>query len=293
MNKKSTTIIAVLAALVLIAAVAVLSLNLRKAQKTNEEMTQLFEIEKEEMENEYSTFASQYDEMQLMISNDSLQAQLEREKERTQRLLEELKNTKATDAAEITRLKKELATVKKIMRGYIVQIDSLNQLNEKLHNENRQVRRQYAAATQQISTLQEEAKTLSNKVTLASQLDATGFSVASNNKRGKATKKVKDVTQLAISFTITKNITAQTGERDLYVRIMKPDGDVLTKNASKTFAYENTKLEYSIKKTIEYTGEEQPVTVYWDVEEFLPAGTYTVYVFAGGVMIGEKSFTLD
>ena len=162
MNKKSTIIIAVLAALVLIAAIAVLSLNLRKAQKANEEMTQLFEIEKEEMENEYSTFASQYDEMQLMISNDSLQAQLEREKERTQRLLEELKNTKATDAAEITRLKKELATVKKVMRGYIVQIDSLNQLNEKLHNENRQVRRQYAAATQQISTLQEEAKTLSN-----------------------------------------------------------------------------------------------------------------------------------
>ena len=118
-------------------------------------------------------------------------------------------------------------------------------------------------------------------------------SVTSKNKRGKTTSKVKDVTQLAISFTIVKNITAQTGERDLYVRIMKPDGDVLTKNASKTFAYENTKLEYSIKKTIEYTGEEQAVTVYWDVDEFLPLGTYTVYVFAGGVMIGEKSFTLE
>ena len=293
MNKKTATIIAVLAAILLGAAILVLSLSLHKAHKTNEEMTQLFEIEKEEMENEYSTFASQYDEMQVMISNDSLKVQLEREKEKVQRLQEELRNTKATDAAEITRLKKELATVKKVMRSYIVQIDSLNQLNEKLHNENRQVKRQYAAATQQISTLQEEAKTLSNKVTLASQLDATGFSVVTKNKRGKATSKAKDITQIVISFTIVKNITAETGERDIYVRIMKPDGDVLTKNAAKTFAYENTKLEYSIKKTIEYTGEEQGVTVYWDVEEFLPSGSYTVYVFAGGVMIGEKSFTID
>ena len=130
-------------------------------------------------------------------------------------------------------------------------------------------------------------------MTLAAQLDATGFYVAAKNKRGKQTDKVKDVTQIAVSFTIVKNITAQTGERDIYVRIMKPDGDILTKDAAKTFAYENTRLNYSIKKIIEYTGEEQGVTVYWDVEEFLPAGTYTVYVFAGGVMIGEKSFSLD
>lgn len=294
MKKKNLTIIGIVAAvLAAAAAIIVLSLSLQKANKTNEEMTQLFEIEKEEMENEYSAFASQYDEMKVMISNDSLQVQLEREKEKVQRLQEELRNTKATDAAEITRLKKELATVKKVMRSYIVQIDSLNQLNEKLHNENRQVKRQYAAATQQISTLQEEAKTLSNKVTLASQLDATGFSVVTKNKRGKTTSKAKDITQIAISFTIVKNITAETGERDIYVRIMKPDGEVLTKNASKTFAYENTKLEYSIKKTIEYTGEEQGVAVYWDVEEFLPTGAYTVYVFAGGVMIGEKTFNID
>lgn len=293
MNKQTGIIIGTVAGVVLAAAIVFLGLKLRDAKKTNEEMQQLFDIEKEEMENEYSNFATQYDEMQVMISNDSLQVQLEREKEKTQRLLEELRNTKATDAAEITRLKKELATVRKVMRSYIVQIDSLNQANEKLHQENKQVKTQYAAATRQISTLQEEAKNLSDKVTLAAQLDATGFSVAAKNKRGKATTKVKDVTQIAVSFTIVKNITAETGERDIYVRIMKPDGDILTKDAAKTFAYENTRLNYSIKKIIEYTGEEQGVTVYWDVEEFLPAGTYTVYVFAGGVMIGEKSFSLD
>ena len=280
-------------AVLLIGALAFLGVRLSQANKANEEMVQLFELEKEEMENEYSAFATQYDEMQILISNDSLVAQLEREKLRTQQLLEELRATKASNAAEIARLKKELKTVRTVMRSYIVQIDSLNQVNTKLVKENNRVRTQYAEATKRVETLQEEAKNLSDKVTLAAQLDATNISIHPRNKKGKETNSVKSVIKFAIDFTIVKNITALTGERVVYVRIAKPDGSVLTKNANHTFPYENTKLEYSIKKLIEYTGEEQSVTVYWDVEEFLNPGEYTVYLFADGVMIGEKSFVLE
>ena len=292
MNKKNLIII-IAAATVLVGAIAFLGVRLSKANKANEEMVQLFELEKEEMESEYSTFATQYDEMQILISNDSLVAQLEREKLRTQQLLEELRATKASNAAEIARLKKELKTVRTVMRSYIVQIDSLNQVNTKLVKENNRVRTQYAEATKKVETLQEEAKNLSDKVTLAAQLDATGIAIHPRNKKGKVTNSVKSVVKFAIDFTIVKNITAATGERTIYVRIAKPDGMVLTKDASRTFKYENTKLEYSIKKLIEYTGEEQSVTVYWDVEEFLNPGEYTVYLFSDGVMIGEKSFTLE
>ena len=292
MNKKILLII-IVAGAVLVSALAFLGIRLSQANKANEEMVQLFELEKAEMEDEYSTFATQYDEMQILISNDSLVAQLEREKLRTQQLLEELRATKASNAAEIARLKKELKTVRTVMRSYVIQIDSLNQANAKLEKENKRVRNQYQAATKQVEVLQEEAKNLSDKVTLAAQLDATGIAIHPRNKRGKETASVKNVVKFAIDFTIVKNITAPTGERTIYVRIVKPDGTVLTKNASHTFPYENTKLEYSIKKLIEYTGEEQSVTVYWDVEEFLNAGEYTVYLFSDGVMIGEQSFTLE
>ena len=292
MNKK--ILIPIIAgAVLLIGALAFLGFRLSQANKANEEMVQLFELEKEEMENEYSTFATQYDEMQILISNDSLVAQLEREKLRTQQLLEELRATKASNTAEIARLKKELKTVRAVMRSYVMQIDSLNQANEKLTKENKRVRNQYKEATKKVEVLQEEAKNLSDKVTLASQLDATNIRIEPRNKRGKATNSTKAIIKFVIDFTIVKNITAPTGERTLYVRIAKPDGSVLTKSASHTFAYENTKLEYSIKKLIEYTGEEQGVTVYWDVEEFLNPGEYTVYLFSDGVMIGEKSFTLE
>ena len=260
--------------------------------KENQEMTELFAIEKEEMENEYTTFATQYDELQIQINNDSLREKLASEKLRTQRLLEELRQVKSSNAAEIMRLKKELKTVRAVLRSYVIQIDSLNRINEALTTENKEVKKKYTEATRQINTLAEEKKTLNEKVTLAAQLDATNITIESKNKRGKSTNKVKNVKKIAISFTLVKNITAKTGERTLYVRIAKPDNEILSKSASDTFAYENRELTYSIKKYIEYTGEEQNVTVYWDVEEYLPAGTYNVYIFSDGTMIGQQAFKL-
>lgn len=289
MNNKRTLAIGAIALLAI--GLAVVSYLLIEKNNENKEMAALFELEKEEMENEYSTFANQYEELQIQITNDSLQIKLEQEKIKTQRLLEELRQTKSTNAAEIARLKKELRTVRAVMRSYIMQIDSLNQLNQTLTAENKKVRDQYRQATQQISNLSEEKEVLNQKVALAAQLDATHIGMQLLNKRGKDTEKLKRATKLAINFTIAKNPTAQTGERSIYVRIAKPNGDILQKG-NNTFEYENRQLEYSIKKFIEYTGEQQEVTVYWDIQEFLGAGTYQVYLFSDGNMIGSREFAL-
>lgn len=97
-------------------------------KQTNKELVQEFQLEKEDLENEYTRFAQQYDELKLTVSNDSLSVLLEQEQLKTQRLLEELRTVKSSNAAEIRRLKKELATLRKVMIGYINQIDSLNRL---------------------------------------------------------------------------------------------------------------------------------------------------------------------
>ena len=289
MNKTKNLIIIIVLLIIIIGGVSYFAF--RQVQE-NKEMTELFAIEKEEMENEYTTFATQYDELQVQINNDSLRIKLENEKLKTQRLLEELRQVKSSNAAEIMRLKKELKTVRAVLRSYVMQIDSLNRINEALTTENKEVKKKYTEATRQINTLAQEKKNLDQKVTLAAQLDATNIKVEPKNKRGKVIDKVKNVKNIAITFTIVKNITAKTGERTLYVRIAKPDNEVLFKNASDTFPYENRNLNYSIKKYIEYNGEEQDVTVYWDVEEYLPAGTYHVYIFADGTMIGQQAFSM-
>ena len=294
-TKKSNTglVIAIIAAVLLAVAVVFLIIDSRGKGRELEEMTQLFEIEKEEMENEYSGYAVQYDEMKVHLSNDSLIRQLDKEKQRTQQLLEELRQTKATNAAEIKRLKKELATVREVMRTYVVQIDSLDRINKQLAKENTRVRQQYQAQTKVVEQLTVDKQKAEEKVALASQLDAAAITITPRNKRDKEEKKVKNVTQFMMNFTIVKNITVQTGEKTVYLRITKPDGEVLVKDAANTFRYENVSLEYSAKKYIEYTGEQQEVTMYWDVEEYLSAGTYTAYLFVDGVMIGEQSVTLN
>lgn len=289
MNKNKSLIIIGAALVVLLIGVTVL---LVMEKTTNKELVQEFELEKEDLENEYTRFAQQYDELKLTVSNDSLSVLLEQEQLKTQRLLEELRTVKSSNASEIRRLKKELASLRKVMISYINQIDSLNQLTARQQEVIKDVTRKYNAASRQISSLSEEKKNLNEKVTLAAQLDATSITLEAQNKRGKKARKIKDAVKLKIDFTIAKNITAETGERTLYVRIAKPDNSVLTQNSSDTFTYENRQLPYSIKKYIEYNGEEQNVTVYWNVEEYLYAGTYQVYIFTDGTMIGSKEFTL-
>lgn len=270
-----------------------LTVLLLSEKQTNRELTQEFQLDKEDLENQYTDFAKQYDELKMTVSNDSLSDLLEQEQIKTQRLLEELRTVKSSNATEIRRLKKELATLRKVMIGYINQIDSLNKLTTHQKEVIAEVTKKYNNASRRIDNLSEEKSKLNKKVTLAAQLDATNITIQALNKRNKKAKRVKDVVKFKIDFAIVKNITAETGERTLYVRITKPDNDILTKNTSNTFPYENRNLTYSIKKYIEYTGEEQDVTVYWNVEEYLYAGSYRIDIFTDGNLIGTQTFLLD
>lgn len=292
MAVKKNTLLIVAGSLLILLLIGVTILLISEKQ-TNKELVMEFNLDKEDLENQYTDFARQYDELKLTVSNDSLSVLLEQEQLKTQRLLEELRTVKSSNATEIRRLKKELASLRKVMIGYINQIDSLNRLTAQQKEIIADVTQKYNAASRQISNLSEEKKNLTKTVTLAAQLDATNISVQPTNKRGKTAKKVKDIVKFKINFSIVKNITAETGERTLYIRITKPDNDVLTKSPSNTFPYENRELVYSIKKYIEYNGEEQTVTVYWDVEEYLYAGTYRVDIFADGTLIGSQSFSLN
>ncbi len=290
MNRKF--LIPIIAVIVLlVGGVTFLAISLVRQQKANEDMHELAALDKKEMENEYEMFARQYSEMKTQINNDSIIAQLTREQMRTQELLEELRQVKSTDAREIARLKKELATVRAVLRSYVLEIDSLNRVNQDLRDENTRMRGQYTEATRQIAGLSSEKASLSEKVAIAAQLDATGINLIAKKKNGKAAKKIKDCKSMEVSFRIARNVTANNGVRTLYVRITTPSGDVL--GGGGTFAYENRNIECSMKKSVEYTGEETEVTMYRQVGEFLSAGTYTVSVFADGNMIGSRSFAFD
>ena len=254
------------------------------------------EEERRALEAEYANLAFEYDQFEgskMYINNDTLIKQLENEKLKVQRLLEELRTTKASNAQRIEELKKELSTLRSVMKGYLIQIDSLNALNQKLTKENKIVNSKYQEATKVASLLQKDKEELTHQVTLASKLDAVGISVKTLNSKGRETSKIKRIENIQVNFLIAKNVTAQPGERYVYARIIKPDSDVLIKNKDNLFDYEDSQINFSMKRLITYDNEETAVEMYWKVEEFLDPGTYKVEIFADGNMIGKKSFTLD
>lgn len=268
-----------------------LYLNLDKQKQENKEMQELAALDKQEMENEYQQFALQYSEMKTQINNDSIVAQLSAEQEKTQRLLAELKQVKANDAREITRLKKELATVRAVLRSYVIEIDSLNRLNQNLQEENTRVKAQFQEATQQIEGLSSEKQSLSEKVAIAAQLDAIGITMQAKDKRNKNTDRMSKCKTVQVNFSLAKNVTAQNGMRTVYVRITSPTGSLLGNAGS--FNYENRTLQCSMKKAVEYGGQETPVTLYWNVDQSMVGGNYQVSIFADGHMIGSRSFSFN
>ena len=288
--KKALIATAVIAILAMAAIVVYLLMDNRSLEQEKLEMQELAELDKQEMENDYERLSLQYSEMMTQINNDSIIAQLTQEQLRTQQLLQELKNVKANDAREITRLKKELATVREVLRSYIRQVDSLNQVNQSLMRENESVKDQLAQSNVANEGLRLEKQNLTEKVAIAAQLDATGIQMSLLNKRQKVAKKIKDCKTIQVNFNITRNVTAENGNRTIYVRIQTPAGQVLTAG---TFPYENRQLEYSMKKVVEYAGEEISVQTFWQVGEYLEAGQYRVSIFADGNMIGSKTFTFE
>lgn len=288
MNKKVLTVVIAVFVL-LLAGIGYLGYNLMQEKQANQDMQELAALDKQEMEKEYQDFAAQYSEMKTFIKNDSIIAELTAEQERTQKLLEELKRTHASDAAEITRLKKELATVRAVLRSYVIQIDSLNRLNQNLMDENDRVRNQLAESTQQNQELSSQKASLSEKVAIAAQLDATGITLSPLDKKGRTEKKIAKARTLAVGFTITKNVTASNGTRNVYVRITTPEGELL--NGGGTFEYAGKQLAWSMMKPIEYTGEETSLTLYWPVNEYLGGGQYNVSIFCDGQAIGSRNFT--
>ena len=298
MNKKVIASLAILIAL-LVAGVVWLAYSLSEQKQVNKDMQELAALDKQEMENEYQQFAAQYSEMKTRINNDSIVAQLTREQMRTQDLLEELRRTKANDAAEITRLKKELATVRAILRSYVLQIDSLNRVNAELMDENSRVRSELEASNQQNQQLTSSNMSLSEKVAVASQLNAANIDLMMLVKDGKERTthphKIGKVgmvkaSGMKVKFVLSRNVTASNGMRTIYVRIISPSGDVISGGGS--CEVDGKSVVCTAKKEIEYTGQERQMDVIVPKTTLIP-GKYVVQVIADGHEIGSRTVELE
>ena len=284
----------IFSAIVIILTIGIILLFVQNTRQKGDiaAMEEMMTFEKEQLESEYEDLAMQYDGYNINISNDSLVQELAQEKQRVQDLLEELRITKATDARKIAALKKELTTLRAVMRDYVAQIDSLNRENQQIRQENKEVRQQYQVAQAENETLSQEKSRLTEVVSRAAMMEVTGFKMTPLNKRDRATSRFNAIQKLQFDFTIAKNITTAPGEKTVYMQLRRPDGDLMLKSENHTVAFEGSRQPYSLKSDFDYEGEAISRTLYWPVEEILQEGMYTAEFFIDGNMVGSFVFTL-
>ena len=294
-KKRILTIITAATVIIIVMAFAVFYFIRRANQKEAEvaEIVEQMNFEKEQVQKEYSNLNQEFEGYTTTIKNDSLVRLLQNQKTKVDQLLNELRITKSTNARRIAQLRQELSTVRKVMILYVNQIDSLNSANKVLKTENVEVHKKYQAATETVQQLSKDKESLNQVVTRASILEITNFSMTPLNSKGKKTGRFAQTTNLQFNYTIAKNITAQAGEKVIYLRITRPDDDVLTKSPNNVFPFENKNIAYSASKNIEYTGDAKSDVLYWKVGEILPKGTYRAEFFADGNRIGSFTFAFE
>ena len=265
------------------------------AQKEQAEL----DASQRELQNVYDSLNSQFADIENgrnLVLDDSVKLELQMKYEnarlQVERLQQELRNQQNLSAAEIKRLKDEIATLRDLLRHYVEEINRLQLENDSLRTENAQIREHNRQLSNQVEQTSRQNEELNERMTLAERLNVTGLSLTALNKKGKEEKKIKNVKQLRVIFTIPQNNSTPVGSKTIYLRITSPSGQLLG-NAG-TFSFEGANVAYSAKTVIEYSGEEiAGITIFWDVNTTLTAGEYTVELFADNFRLTSRSFELN
>jgi predicted nuclease with TOPRIM domain len=276
-----------IAIVITLAVIAVLlAVTLYTNDRKNKENIEYIEEEKSKLENELNGLIVNYDS--LKVKSDSLSDQLGAEQERIRQLLKR----QASSATKIKMYQRELETLRKVMRSYVVQIDSLNMKNQELTAENIQVRGEYQKLSDDYEDVSKERDELSSTVMLAKKLAAKNILVEGLNKNSKVKDKIRKIEKLRVCFTVLENNVADPGNKMIYMRIIRPDEVVLSSPDAGMFEFGEESLVYSEKRELEYANADIDMCIYWDIAEELIPGTYYVNLYCEGHEIGSASFLL-
>ena len=283
-----------IAIVLLVAIVVPLAVSFFKYQVQKQEIKEVIDYEKQQLEMEYSEWTYQSEYAEMAINNDSLLVLLESERKKIHLLLEEIRTLESTNLRKMNELRRELSEVRKVARQYLIQIDSLNRENQNLKSENAEIKRLSREMENNLQRLADDKEVLSGKVTQASILEVDNIKIEGLNLVGRKTTILSRIENFQGCFRILKNRTAPVGLKDIYLRFIAPDGTLFEANNSDitTFTFENQNIPFTARKTIEYEGENLDICVFWKTHPQMKAGTYRLEIFADGFLIGEKEVIL-
>ena len=250
-----------------------------------------------DLEEEKADLATQLVDLQRDFSNltsdyDSINHQLDTSREQVALLIEKLAKTEATNRSQIRQYEKELGTLRSIMKGYIVQIDSLNNLNKRLTADAAAARREAAESRRANEELTQQVQSLSGQVAAGSVLKARGISIAALDGRGKATDRHTRVVRLLTTLSLVENELAERGPVRVYIRVKDPEGILLLNASSVEFSSAGEVMQASASREVDYEGNEVEMSIYLNDIPSYAKGIYTVEAFTERGRLGSAELML-
>jgi hypothetical protein len=250
------------------------------------EMEQVLTEEKDSLAGELRMMMYGYDT--LKTSNDTLNAEIQRERTRIQKLLE----VNASNAQLIRKYKAEITTMRDIMKSYIVQIDSLNTRNQILTAENVEIKQQITQVQETNVELEKVKEELTSKVTVASVIQAKDVVAVALNKKRKETDELRNLDKVRVCYTLRENPIAEAGNKIVYLRVVRPDQLVITPSPDNLFEVKGEQLIFSANRAVDYANADIEMCIFLDnTGDFIP-GIYNVELYLDGEKIGNSTFTL-
>jgi len=251
------------------------------------EMETVLTQEKDSLANELRHMVVAYDT--LKTNNDTLNAGLQKQKNKIVQLL----SLNASNVQLIKRYKNEISTMRDIMKSYIVQIDSLNTRNKLLVSENSEIKQQINLVRSTNTELSKVKEELNSKVEVASIIQAKDIVAVSLNKKRKETTRINLLDKLRICFTLRENPLAQAGQKDIYMRVIRPDSLVVTSSPDNLFEYNGNKIIYSATRQVDYMNQDIEVCIFLDNNGDFIIGNYSVELYLENNIIGRTNFMLS
>lgn len=244
------------------------------------------ELELEKMKFSYDT---------LRTDNEMLSQELLAQREQVESLLKKVKNKDY----DLYKIKKEAETLRGIMKGYVYTIDSLNTLSIEQRAQISGLKTDLGRVQDQKNKLKDQYSELEGKLEKGAVLQAAGVSSTAirlkNSGKQTDTDRASKAEMIKTCFTLIKNPLSPAGDKNLYLRIVAPNGSVLPSvsgEASRTF--EGALANYSIRRVVNYNNEETDVCVFYTVinPDAMAKGDYTIYIYEQEHKIGQTSLSL-
>ncbi|HUU99596.1 MAG TPA: hypothetical protein VMW32_01420 [Bacteroidales bacterium] len=285
-KKKSAPIAMIFTTVILAGALIFLVVMYFDQRSKMVEMETVLTQEKDSLANELRLMVHGYDT--LKTDNDTLQANLDKERKRIVQLL----SINASNVQLIKKYRSEITTMRAIMKSYIVQIDSLNTINTQLMVENTDIRQQMTAVQSTNVELSKVKEELGAKVEIASIIQAKDLVAASLNKKRKETNRINLLDKLRICFTLRENPIATAGEKEVFMRVIRPDSLIITTSPDNLFEYNGYKLVYSASRLVDYMNQDIEMCIFLDNTGDFIIGSYSVELYLDNNIIGRTSFAL-